>query len=130
LPEEREHFAAVTASLALGQLRLQGAELNRAFAQVKRLPMEIEKEPYADVIWLTSQKKMAPQNRPLARNLLLYMLDVKGLPGNLKHGYARLLGVEERECEFPPKVYRETQKVGFSSWIGWKSDNIISLVIN
>ncbi len=48
--------------------------LSRAIGFAATLPQQLDKPPYADILWDTRGKKMIPAGRPLVRRLLLYVL--------------------------------------------------------
>ena len=78
--------------------------LTECFSLISKLPTELTQPPYNPVIWNPSRKKIMG-SRPLARNLLLYMLNypTKNVD-RLHEDYAKILGLEPEKVELPQKV--------------------------
>ena len=78
--------------------------LPECFQLISKLPTDLTQEPYNGVIWHPTQKKIL-KGKPLARNLLLYMLDhpLKGVE-QLHQTYAKALGLAANAVELPKKV--------------------------
>ena len=78
--------------------------LDRCFELVAKLPTSLTAEPYNDVIWHPTQKKII-RGKTLVRNLLLYMLDAyEGDKNKLHEDYAKALEREKDEINLPQKV--------------------------
>lgn len=82
-------------------VRTEKNSLKEAFRRVAEMPTELDREPYLGTIWLSAQSKMNPSKRPLARDLVLYMLGAKKPFRNLNERYARQLGLSLEECRLP-----------------------------
>lgn len=78
--------------------------LTECFNLISKLPTELTQSPYNHVIWNPSRKKIMG-SRPLARNLLLYMLNypTKNVD-RLHEDYAKILGLESEKVKLPQKV--------------------------
>ena len=78
--------------------------LEECVVLVSRLPRDLNRPPFADVLWDTKRRVMVNRARVLARTLMLYMLgEVKGTDG-LHKDYAAAMGKEMAEVRLPRVV--------------------------
>jgi DNA sulfur modification protein DndB len=91
-------FAEIVAVLVRG-----GLDQDQALAECAKLPTELSKAPYRDVIWLPNGT-MRAGGSAVCRRLLLYMLNRETRPQDLKKRLAKRLGLSEDEVTLPDKV--------------------------
>ena len=77
-----------------------GKTLAQAFAVIKRLPVELSRPPYREVIWLR-QGRMNPAGRAVCRRLLLHILGYEKKPTDLLARYAKILGKDQTQVILP-----------------------------
>jgi DNA sulfur modification protein DndB len=77
-----------------------GKSVAQAMKMVSRLPVELSKAPYRDVIWLTNGK-MEEGGRALCRRLLMNMLGLETDQADLRHRYAKQLGLPKHKVKLP-----------------------------
>ena len=83
----------------------QKHELSECMTMVSKLPQRLTDVPLCGVIWNPTRNTIKIKGQPLARNLLLYMLDAYDKDKDQLHeSYARALGVEKNEMDLPEKV--------------------------
>jgi DNA sulfur modification protein DndB len=80
---------------------MSGSEIGERVERISRLPRDLSKEPYADVIWDTSAKTIIAKGRVLAKSLMLYMIGEKVDKAALLRRYAVALGKDEKFTELP-----------------------------
>jgi DNA sulfur modification protein DndB len=75
------------------------SSMEKCIEAVSVLPQDLGQCPYRDVLWDPKKRRMDNQGRALARDLLLFMLDVfpRGKIKGLQHRYARALGREPED---------------------------------
>ena len=79
----------------------RGNNLADTLSRVAELPTDLSSSPYANVIWKNG--KVVAGGRALARDLLLYMLGLKGEAG-LRDRVARARGVEADTVKLPRRL--------------------------
>lgn len=78
-----------------------------ALGLVAKIPTDLSKSPYADLLWNTSAGTIDLRRQALVRKLLLYMLGITTSPRRiqqLKADYARTIGIELDETSLPAKL--------------------------
>ena len=68
------------------------------------LPLELNEEPWQYVLWNPDEEKVITNQKTLATNLLLYMVDNSPIPINykLEEKYQKVLGDDEATLEGLP----------------------------
>lgn len=94
----------ILAEVVAGLTLENGLSLQRAIRRVEKLPMDLAKPPYADVIWFRASRKMNPGKRALARDLALYMLGAPTNENKLRIRYAGQIGVDPKDCKLPSRI--------------------------
>lgn len=89
-------FAEIT-----GVLLAKENSLDEALLRLAVLPTDLSSAPYENVIW--KDQKIAAGGRALARDILLYMLGLKG-EGGLRERLARAKGVQAGSVRLPKRV--------------------------
>lgn len=83
----------------------QKRELSECMTMISKLPQKLTNIPLRGVIWNSTRNTIKNTGKILARNLLLYMLDVyEGDKNKLHEDYAKALEVEKNKIELPQKV--------------------------
>ena len=81
----------------------QDRSLAQAFKIMKRIPLEMEKQPFAEVIWDPLRNRMTTSNAALCVSLLLYMLGEQPADQRLRERYAKFKGVQVARVRLPIK---------------------------
>lgn len=76
----------------------------RTFRELKRIPLVMTREPFADVIWDTNRSRMIVRGESLATRLLLYMLGLTSFDSRLRKSYAEHLGQDPSEIRPPRRL--------------------------
>jgi DNA sulfur modification protein DndB len=78
--------------------------LEQSIKLIAKLPRDLSRIPYADVLWNTKSKTIINKHRVLARNLLLYMLGEQKASEKLLKGYADAIGKDLSEVTLPTQL--------------------------
>jgi hypothetical protein len=79
---------------------------------VSKLPFELSRPPYKGVIWNDVRGVMQNKGKPLARDIMLYMLGHYRKPlNNLKARYAKSLEKPEDEVQLPKTIIVTSEKI-------------------
>ena len=73
-----------------------------AMAMLKKLPINLDEEPYVGTLWNVNRKTINTKYSALCRDILLYMLRRGKNPDNLQTRYARALEEVKSPVELPP----------------------------
>ena len=78
--------------------------LDKCFASVAKLPIDLTVEPYKGVIWHPTQKKLQIREKILVKNLLLYMLNAyDGAENKLREDYGKALETRNKQSQTSSK---------------------------
>jgi DNA sulfur modification protein DndB len=83
---------------------LHHADLDTTMAELSRLPVALTDAPYADVLWITHQRRMNTDNAPLVGRILSYMLGATVDRNKLRRDYAKARGSPITKTRLPEQV--------------------------
>lgn len=83
----------------------EGHTVAQTFRELGRVPLTMDRAPFADLIWDTERGRMLVAGQSLASRLLLYMLGLVDFDARLRRSYADHLGVDPADVH-PPRRLR------------------------
>ncbi|MDH7810043.1 MULTISPECIES: DGQHR domain-containing protein [unclassified Rhizobium] len=96
----------IITKVAIAYARERKTELSDAVLALNKIPVDLTKPPYRDVIWDATRERMIVRGKVLARELLKYMVGLPVDAADLKRNYRVALGVDptDTKVRLPAKL--------------------------